>query len=280
MTTPGPPCLTPFAFRVRLLFIIGLGVVGAGVLFCVRPIAQDPTYHHFVDQRPLLGVPHGLNVLSNLPYVAVGVLGLWFLTRPEAKRPGGPLLEPGERCAFALLFIGVALTGFGSAYYHLDPTTERLLWDRLPMAIAFMSLFAIVIAERISLEVGMALLLPLAAVGIGSVVYWAVGEAHGRGDLRLYALVQFYPLVAIPLMLLLFPAKFTRTADLLVALGWYVVAKGCEWLDGPLYRLTGEVVSGHTLKHLASAAGTYWVYRMLRLRRPIEIPQGGDSWQH
>ena len=33
------------------------------------------------------------------------------------------------------------LTAIGSAYYHWRPTTERLVWDRLPMSMAFGAAF-------------------------------------------------------------------------------------------------------------------------------------------
>jgi hypothetical protein len=33
--------------------------------------------------------------------------------------------------------------------------------------------------------------------GLGSVLWWHEGEVRGHGDLRPYALVQFYPLVAV-----------------------------------------------------------------------------------
>lgn len=141
------------------------------------------------------------------------------------------------------------------------------------MTIAFMSLFTFIIAERISLSAGRRLFLPLLAVGVGSVVYWHLGELHGGGDLRFYALVQFFPLLAIPLMLVLFPPRYTRTADLFGVVGWYVLAKIFELFDAQIFAL-GEFVSGHTLKHLASALAAYWILRMLRTRRPVQASPG------
>src|SRR5262249_49916016 len=93
---------------------------------------------------------------------------------------------------------------------------------------------------------------------------------RGAGDLRLYAFVQFYPLVTIPLMLYLFPARYTRSGDVMVALAWYVLAKVLETgpVDQGIFGM-GHVVSGHTLKHLAAALGAYWLFRMMRYRRPV-----------
>ena len=194
---------------LRLLILVSAGVA-AGVWMLARaPFAQDPAYHGFADQRPWLGLPHCLNVISNLPFLVVGTLGLQRLRKCRQPYSTDPIcLTP-----YGVFFIGIGLTALGSTYYHLEPTNERLLWDRLPMAVAFMALFAALIGERISVSVGSRLLWPLVALGLASVVYWHWTEQHGRGDLRFYYLVQFYPMLAIPLLLLLFPPQYTRTAD-------------------------------------------------------------------
>lgn len=44
--------------------------------------------------------------------------------------------------ALAVLFAGVLLTSAGSTWYHLAPTNDSLVWDRLPMTLGFMGLFA------------------------------------------------------------------------------------------------------------------------------------------
>src|SRR5213078_1427388 len=98
-------------------------------------IPQSTEYHRFADQRTLLGIPHALNVLSNVPFLLVGVAGLLYLTTPEARRAGGTVDEPIIRVAYLCLFAGVGLTAFGSTYYHLDPTNKTLVWDRLPMTV-------------------------------------------------------------------------------------------------------------------------------------------------
>ncbi|MFQ5961863.1 MAG: hypothetical protein ACE5MG_10750, partial [Candidatus Methylomirabilales bacterium] len=264
---------TLHAFYMRVLVIVGLGIAAIGVALFLPPIAQDTAYHNFADQRSLLGVPNLLNVISNAPFLAVGALGLIFVLRQRPRGEGGTFMDSWERWPFLVLFTGVVLTGFGSAYYHLAPTNATLFWDRLPMTIAFMSLFTFIIAERIGLSAGRRLFLPLLAVGVGSVVYWHLGELTGAGDLRFYGLVQFFPLLAIPLMLLLFPPRYTRTADLFGVVGWYVLAKIFELFDGQIFAL-GGFVSGHTLKHLASAMAAYWILRMLRTRRPIQSRPG------
>jgi len=252
-------------YRWRLLLIASLGIASAVGLGCLPRLPQSQEYHHFADYRTFLGVPNCLNVISNLPFLIVGIWGLWSVSRNRVAL----FVDRVERWPWLGFFLGVGLTAFGSAYYHLHPDNYRLMWDRLPMSVAFMSLVAAVLAERIDVKLGTRLLLPLIVAGVASVLEWHWSEQQGRGDLRPYYFVQFYPVLALPLLLLLLPPRYTKTSDFLLALGWYVVAKLCEHPgDAPIYQL-GHVVSGHTLKHLAAAAGAYWVLRMLQERRSV-----------
>jgi hypothetical protein len=270
-----PEGLTPGAREARSLGFIALGVVALGLAFCLPPVPQDPGYHDFADGRTMLGVPNFLNVVSNVPFVVVGALGLGLLLRRDAVGPGGPVLKAVERWPLLVLFAGVLLTGFGSSYYHLAPDSGRLVWDRLPMTVAFMGLFACMIGERVGVRAGAWLLGPFVWLGVVSVLSWHLGERRGAGDLRLYGLVQFYPLLTIPLLIWLFPARYTRAGYVFAALGWYVLAKVLEVssVDHAVYA-AGRLVSGHTLKHLAAAAGAYCLFLMVRGRRPAPAAAG------
>lgn len=73
-------------YRWRLLVIAGLGIGSAVVLGCLHPLPQSQQYHHFADDRTFLGVPNGLNVISNLPFVIVGVWGLRSVSRNQDGR--------------------------------------------------------------------------------------------------------------------------------------------------------------------------------------------------
>ncbi len=254
--------------RRGLYILVGLSLAASAAVFVVPPIPQSQEYHNFADQRRMFGIPNGLNVISNLPFLLVGALGLAFLLRPHAPDTSAQLIEPRERWPYVVFFVGVALTAMGSAYYHLAPGNDRLVWDRLPMTLAFMSFLAATLAERISVPAGSRMLWPLLAIGASSVFYWQFTELRDAGDLRSYLVVQFYPLLAIPLLVALCPARYTRGADVFIVLGFYLVAKIFELLDAPMFRF-GRTVSGHTLKHLAASVSTYWLLRMLKLRMSV-----------
>jgi hypothetical protein len=250
--------------RNAIGLIGGLAALAAAALVLVPAIPQDPAYHRLADSRAWLGIPNALNVLSNTGFLLVGALGLAYVADGGRRA----FREPGERWPYVVFFGGLLLTGFGSAYYHWEPGNARLAWDRLPLAITLMGLLAATIAERIDVKSGLWLLGPLVAIATGSVIYWHWTEQRGAGDLRLYALVQFYPIVAIPLMLWLLAPRYTRGGELLAAAATYAAAKGPELLDGWILSAT-RVVSGHTLKHLLAALAGYWVLRMLGHRRAV-----------
>ena len=253
--------------RARIGLVLGLAGAAGVAAALLPPMAQDPAYHRMADARALGDLPNAANVLSSLAFVLVGALGLGALGR----RPGGArafVLHPRERWPYGLFFLALALTGLGSAYYHLAPDNGRLVWDRLPLAVAVVSLLAATVVERIGARPGLAFLGPLVAAAVWSVLHWHAGEGRGQGDLRWYALVQFFPVLAIPLMLLLFPSPYTGGGALLAVAALYAAAKGFEALDAPIFA-AGGIVSGHTLKHLAAAAAGSLILRMLLTRHPI-----------
>ena len=255
------PELSPSAFRWRLALLLGLALVFIAAALALPAIPQNPAYHGFADTRPWLGIPNAGDVLSNLPFVAAGLIGLLGWRRSAWR-------EPGDRWPWLVIALGTLLVGLGSGYYHLHPDNRTLFWDRLPMTLVFMALFAAALAERVHARAGLLLLLPFLALGVLSVLVWRRGELTGVGDLRFYLLVQFYPLVALPLCLLLFPARYDRGGDLGLLAAAYVAAKLCEQFDRGLFAALGGALSGHTLKHLLAAGGIGWVLAKLPARRP------------
>ena len=247
------------------------GVVLAACFAFLPPIVQSEAYHRFADRRTLLGVPNCLDVLSNLPFLVVGLLGLRTLRRGD--HPSTAFTDPWERGAFALLFAAVALVALGSGYYHADPTSPRLFWDRLPMTVVFSLLVGITVGERIGLHAGRRVLPALAVVGIGSVMVWRATD-----DLRLYGFVQFFSMLVLPLLVLLLPARYSRTRDLVWMMALYLAAKLAEQGDRTIFALTG-FVSGHTLKHLLAAAATAQLVRHVR-RRSVLLHSGRPMSLH
>jgi len=231
-----------------LLLVTAAAMLGMAF---VEPIAQDLSYHLFADRRTWWQIPNTLDVLSNLPFVFVGLMGLQYSISCRHQ----PLYWP-----FLAMFVGVFSTGFGSAYYHWAPANETLVWDRLPMTIAFMGLFTMILADRVDGRWRQALL-PLLVLGIASVWYWDWTETQGAGDLRPYALVQFLPMLLIPLILWLYPAPRRDGGCYIGLVCCYGLAKVLEYFDKPVFELIA-VVSGHSLKHLAAALATVFLYAL------------------
>jgi hypothetical protein len=223
--------------------------VAAIVLFfiMVDPIAQDPAYHEFADTRRLFGITNFWNVASNVPFLLVGLVGLGVVAgRPWLVR------SSNMRWPWLVFFSGLALTAFGSGYFHLAPSNATLVWDRLAMTIGFAGFVTIVIGEYFSPRMASRLLVPFALVGILSVLYWRSTESAGQGDLRPYVVVQFLPVLVIPAILVLRRRASDLTPAMWVMIGAYVLAKFLEYFDDRIYEITGAL-SGHTLKHVAAA---------------------------
>jgi hypothetical protein len=252
----------------RKVALVAGSILALAIAYTRPAIRQSLDYHCFADDRTFFGVPNALNVLSNIPFLLVGIAGLIAC---HTSRRTVHYTAQVERWCFPAFFLGVGLTSLGSGFYHHAPSNERLLWDRLPMAIAFMGLFAAIIAERVDLRFGLSLLVPLLVLGLGSVVYW-----NWSDDLRFYYLVQYYPMVAIPLMLLFFPGRYTLTAIWFVVLGFYALAKVCEEFDRAIYEKMRHFVSGHTLKHFLAAAATICVLWIFVTRRPTSSAENFD----
>jgi len=234
------------AHRTVALAGLAIGIILA-VFIISGAIPQDPGYHEFSDTRPLFGIANFWNVASNLPFLIVGAAGLVYVHRYSTE-----VCVTGLETAYRVFFIGILLTAFGSAYYHLAPANETLVWDRLPMTIGFSALITIIVAEFVSPRVARRLLVPLLIAGFASVEYWAWTEARGVGDLRPYAIVQFLPMLLIPIILLSHRPLLGNTSYYWWMLFWYVLAKFFENFDAALFEL-GFLISGHSIKHVAAA---------------------------
>jgi hypothetical protein len=232
-----------------LWILAGLTAASLVGVLLLPAIPQDQAYHLFADRRTMLGIPNFWNVVSNIPFLVVGAVGL-------ARGSKDP--------ATIVLFLGFLLTGIGSSYYHWHPSDATLFWDRLPMTLSFAAIFALVVKERVGERAGASLLWPMLAIGVGSLLLWLRVD-----DLRLYFWAQFFPGLALLVLLGLYPAKYTHSRYWLIAVGFYALAKLFEFSDGAIYSF-GQIVSGHTLKHLAAAAAGFVLLRYFRLRRPLE----------
>lgn len=256
----------------RTRYIVGFTVLSVLAAFLLPAMPQPVSYHDFADHRELLGVANFLDVASNAAFVLAGLAGIAIVLRPRTA-----FASNSERWPYAVFFVGMVLTGLGSAYYHLAPDNERLFWDRLPMTIAFMSLIAAQVVDRINIRAGLALLVPMLLVGAASVLYWIATERAGAGNVIPYAVLQGYSVVILFLMAVLQPSRYTRGNDIYWVFAGYVLAKLLETFDRGVFGL-GHVASGHSLKHLAAAAAGLVVCRMLWLRRlQSETPAVGSA---
>lgn len=220
-----------------LIIITVLSVIG---VFILPPIEQNESYHIFSDTNMLFHIPNFWNVISNLPFFIIGTFGLYKLNTISENK-----------IQYFILFLGITLVSIGSGYYHLKPDNYTLVWDRIPMTIAFMSLFSIIISEFIDFKKDRFILFPALVIGISSVLVWMI-----INDLRFYAFIQFYPLLTIPVILIFFKSKYNLTIGYWLLLLAYIIAKLMEHYDFEIHHCI-VLLSGHTLKHFFSEIGLY-----------------------
>jgi hypothetical protein len=224
-------------WRAFLPSIVTLGAAGALVVY--GPIPQLANYHAFADERVLFGIPHWGDVVSNVGFAVVAVWGLRLLTC--TRRAG--------RLGYGLFVISLLLTSIGSAFYHWAPDNSRLLWDRLPIALACAGLLAAVRSESKPGSNETVWTMSLALAAVASVLWWHFTERAGQGDLRPYLLLQGLPLVLIPLWQSHAGAPAAERVAIGAAIALYVAAKLAEVNDHLLY-VHLHVIGGHTIKHL------------------------------
>lgn len=240
---------------ITLLITLTLLLVLVGL--SIPPIFQPDNYNDFADQRSWLGIKNAWNVLSNIPFALVGIWGVFLLVLPNRIK----FQEDQERWLWMGVSIGLILTAIGSGYYHWAPDNNRLVWDRIPMTIIFMSYVAALLSEKTNVNFGMSLWPLLLGVGLYSVLLW-----HANGDLRLYLGVQLFTVLVTLLML--------PNWNLVMAILFFGLARVFEIYDHQIYQFTGNLMSGHTLKHFSAAFAGFWLIRMISKRKPDVFTMG------
>ncbi|XP_061374851.1 uncharacterized protein LOC133317067 [Gastrolobium bilobum] len=248
-------------------------ILGAALLCCMcfllftPRIPRSPKHHQFVDMRNLFGVPNTLNVMTNLPFLVVGVLG--FVLALE----GGffNISSQGEVWGWVLFYAGIAGVAFGSAYYHLKPDDHRVLWDTLPMMVAFSSLLSSLVAERLGQRIGLCCMFALIVAALLCVVYERI-----YNDIRLSMVFQLILPLAIPVIASVYRSKYTHSRYWFLSTGIYLLAKFEGVTDRKLYHVNNYIISGHSLEHLCLALipillSVMLIYRELKFQRLLDL---------
>ncbi|MCM8533310.1 MAG: ceramidase [Lentisphaeraceae bacterium] len=230
-----------------------------GVFAVTPPLQQDELYHNFADQRHVILCTNTWDVLSNLPFIFFGIWGLILALKASHNK--------ALKTYLVTFFIGSILVGLGSGYYHLNPNSETLVWDRLPMTISFMSLVCAIMHLTDLTDLAKKLFIPLLLCGVVSVVYWALFN-----DLKPYILVQFVPMIWIPIHIS--KSKTPYAPYLWKLIIFYTFAKALEMGDRIIYEATSHLVSGHSLKHISASLS---ILVVVLLTKKIYKPMTGST---
>ena len=259
------PAFRRWALALLVLWLVALAAGPA--LLSALGIALNPHGHTqlhahghpFIDARTGLGLPNAMDVLSNLPIAFAGLWGLLALR-------GRPLPGAARRAA-RVFFVGLLLTGLGSAWYHRAPDAAGLVWDRLGMAVTFAGALGLAVSERVGH-------VPARATVWTSLLLATVSAALPlwTGNVLPWAVVQFGGMALILWLALRRPVAGAIGIRLGALIGLYALAKLLELGDEAVFHATAQTVSGHSLKHLAAAFAAWPVVAALRPRRQANAP--------
>ncbi|XP_018446743.1 uncharacterized protein LOC108818307 isoform X2 [Raphanus sativus] len=215
------------------------------LLFITPKVPLHSFRHHvFADKRNFMGVPNTLNVMTNFPFLIIGVLGFVLCV-------GGSFFNislKGEIWGWTLFYASVSSLAFGSAYYHLKPDDNTIVWDTLPF---------------FGRESG----------GESRIELPRLASVHFISQ---RCLRQLIPCLAIPIMTVLLPPKYTHSRFWLLATAAHSVSKIEGLADSKIYNANGYIISGHSLGHLCSALSmlllsVMLLYRSIRFQRLSEL---------
>ncbi len=230
------------SFPLKQKLLLALTLISVVLMWNRLPLTDRESYFNFADTRSLFFIPNAGDVLSNIPFLIVGLWGLFLVSNFRS-------LLPEYKLGIRIIALGILLTCFGSMYFHLNPNRVTLFWDRLPMTIAFMGLVILLIVDRLSQKEGRRLSYPLLALGLVTILGWHFEVL----SLRPYLVVQFGCLVFSMLTAIFTPSNLVKNKSIFLAIGLYILAKITEGFDLVIYQNLNFLVSGHTLKHLLAA---------------------------
>ena len=251
----------PLPYFLSLALVLTIGSL------TLSPITQPESYHLFADKTGWAWLPNALNVLTNLAFAAVAIYG--FLRRPRFT------LGPDLLLGMITFLIGLLLISLGSAYYHWAPSSDSLLWDRLPLSMTLMggASFSLIVAQT-KVKRAFLLYMGMQLIAIGTTLYWYFWD-----DLRFYAMCQVFPM-GLLLLSVIRLRRHPLTLYLALCLIAYIIAKFAEYYDQAIFDFTSSIVSGHSVKHLFAALGGLCLLRFFLYLKPTDLTDPLNEIRH
>ena len=228
----------------REIGLVVAALIALALAVLAPHVPQHPHYHHFADQRTLLGLPCAIDVLSNALFAFMGLWGLRVLRRTGS-------LTTVQQGMAALFFGGLVLTAPASGWYHLNPDDAGLAVDRLGMTVAFAGLLGLATAMQISERAALLVSTGVLAWGAVGVTAWLCA-----GNLLPWAVLQGAGLVLLCACAWLGPLPGAARLPWAPVVAWYVAAKVFELGDHEVFAATGWL-SGHSIKHGLAACAAW-----------------------
>lgn len=236
------------------LFLFILTTFLLTILWQYLPSSDKDSYFLFADNLTRFGINNCSDVLSNLGFLVASIYGL-FILKSSNKIP------ISYKTPLITIIVGAFLTCFGSAYFHNNPNSDTLFWDRMPMTIGFSGVVILMLMDRLHYH---KLVIPLSIVLVMTGLLTVFGWHTKIFTLRPYLIVQYGCLIFTFLTLLLTKPSYIKTGTMLFALSFYVLAKLTEKYDILIFNITSNAISGHTIKHLLAAVAIFLILHQFK----------------
>lgn len=241
-----------------LRLLLGFGLTLGLLLYCLSPLYSFGDYGaviRFADTRSWLGIESFSDVLSNIGFIFIGFWGIAVSLKGLHSQIQ---IDRTHDWALALmLFISIFLTGLGSGYFHLNPSNQTLIWDRLPMVMGFSALVGLLVSDRFTRATGRAAFFAMILMGAASIFFWIESQSATS-----YSVLQAATILICLGLPIFFPVGRIPNRAIYLAVGTYAIAKIFELGDALIFQATG-LVGGHALKHLMAALAMLFILKGL-----------------
>lgn len=198
-----------------IFFVVSFGVLS--MLNDKFSHSNQIKYNQFADTRRICCIPNFLDVVSNIIFV---IGGLYNYDKP-------------------IIMLCSILVAFGSTWFHINPTMNTLVFDRIPM-ILFLTY---IVGYKLHWEITNQLIFTF--IGLLTIAYW----------MCTYDIIPYSTFQIAPLLFFAIYGEYGMRIPVLL----YVFAKICEDNDRCIYELTNNIISGHTLKHLFAGCSLFFI---------------------
>lgn len=248
-----------FLLKPEHVCVLLFGVGSLLILLLSERIGQPVGYHELADQRLLFTLSGTGDLISNIPFVVFGILGLVLIYFGKISFQ----TDYDKYLIHALLAVSI-LAGINSFVYHIKPNNTLIIFDRFTILFGISIFSSYVISFNRGVSSSLKCLIIFIIYGLMSLLYWSFTDLSGVDDIRFYG---FFQTATVAMSVIVALRSFRENFWIVVGTGLFVVSRPLELMDHEVFHWTGENLSGHSMKHILISLVIPCVLAHLMLRR-------------